>query len=856
MLAGKTMDELSRLREMTDPTSLAAVRIMSIFSKAAYAVRPELAALLALESVRLSLKYGNAPESAVAYAYYGVILCNHLGDIEKGYRFGQLAERLAEGVPGASRKSRVALVVNFMVRHWKEHHRDSLRPLLDGYQSGLETGNLDDASYCAYAYCTGMFRVGLELGIVEREMSSLCDTLRKLKHESVLRVLEIYRQTVLNLINGSDDACSLTGVESQEEEMFRAHKMADYRGAICCMHLNKLMLCYLFEDPDEALRNADLASQYLDGVAGTPAVSVFYFYDSLVRLALYQEASQAARRAILRKVDANQKKLKKWARHGPMNHLHRYLLVDAERSRVLNQQAMAEESYDRAIALANKHDYINEAALANELAARFYAGKEKMTIAKSYMIEAKYGYTRWGAKAKVAHIEEAYRRMVLEAAGTSAATTEATSSLPTITTSGGQDLDLAWVMKASQAISKEIILPRLLDKLLRISIENAGAQRGLLLLEDKGNLVVSVEVWADSATAPVIQSVPLEQYPEISRSIVNYVARAKANIVINDASRGGEFSRDPYIKEIQPKSILCGPIIHQGKLTGILYLENRLAADVFTENRLELLRLLCSQAAISIENARFHEQLANYSRTLEQRVAERTGELSKANEQLSEEIVVRRNVEQQLKSSLQEKEVLLREIHHRVKNNLATVSSLLRLQARYVKDQTMREMFESAENRVHSLQVLHEKLYKSENLADLRARDYLCGLIKHLHEFHSGIGSPVQLNLDIEDVCLGVDTAIPLGFIITELFSNCAKHAFPGGRRGEVTISLSSHGNEEYELTVADNGIGLPEDAQLGQVTSLGLRMVNIFVRQLRGLLDVTRNGGTSFRIKFSAGEK
>jgi signal transduction histidine kinase len=306
-------------------------------------------------------------------------------------------------------------------------------------------------------------------------------------------------------------------------------------------------------------------------------------------------------------VKANQKKIKKWAQFAPMTHLHKFYLVEAERYRVLDEKTKAIECYDRAITLAKENDYLNEEALANELAAKFYLGWGKEQVAQAYITNAYYGYLRWGATAKMKDLEQRYPQL-LKRFTTANMSRDSRNSLPnTSGSTSGEVLDLAALMKASQAISSEIELDKLLTTLMRILLESSGAQTGYLILESLGELRVEASGKANSNGVMVLQSTPVETC--LPASIIYYVARTQEGLIESDVAREGRFTQDAYIKTHQPKSILCAPLLNQGQLIGIVYLENNLADSVFTPDRLEVIQLLSTQAAIALTNARLYTQV-------------------------------------------------------------------------------------------------------------------------------------------------------------------------------------------------------------------------------------------------------
>lgn len=617
-LAGKQKGELLVLPEMTDPYKLAAMRILTNTINATYVAVTELMSLITFKMTNLSVNYGYTSMSAHAYASYGLILCGDVGDIEAGYRFGQLALFLLDRFNAKELKPRTLMVVNNFIRHWKEHARSTLHPLLEAYQSGMEIGDLEFAAIAIYVYSSLSFFTGKPLAKLEQEMASYSEVLARIKQQRALYMNGLYRQVVLNLMGKSDKPFLLNGSSYNEDKMLPLHLEANDRTAIYYVCFNKLILCYLFQEYTQAVEYATMAERYAKSAVGSLSIVIFHFYDSLARLATYTQVQPAEQASILEKVEANQKKLQQWARHAPMNHLHKWYLVEAEYARVLERDGDAREYYDQAIHFAQENEYINEEALAYELATRFYQEKKLPKIAQAYLRDAIYTYQRWGATAKVRNLENRYPEMIVQTEtgfGDPSITKRLATTTRTAATTTEQNissiLDLPSVMKASQAISGEIVLDALLSKMMRIVIENAGAERGVLILEKGGRWFIEAEGSINQEEVKVLQSIPIEGHPDVPlpTTLVNYVARTRQNVVLNDASQEGQFTQDDYITNHQPRSMLCAPLLNQGKLVGMFYLENNLTASAFTEDRLEVLNLLSTQVAISIENARLYDNL-------------------------------------------------------------------------------------------------------------------------------------------------------------------------------------------------------------------------------------------------------
>lgn len=521
---------------MADSYKLAAMHILSDVASAAYSAAPELFLLIVLKQVNLSVKYGNTPVSTYAYAAYGLILSGQVvKDVDSGYQFGKLALSLLDKFNAKELKARILFIVNYFIRHWHEHLGETLTPLLDAYLIGLETGDLEYATYSACVYSYYSLVMGKELTQLEREMAMYSHAFRQFNQETLFYYNQLNRQVVLNLMDRAENRCRLIGESYDEIKMMPLHLAANTKNICHSIYFYKLYLGYLFQDYQQALENAALVEKYIKSAVG--AVPLSHFYNSLVHLAIYFEASNPEQKQIIKKVESNQKKIKKWASSAPMNHLHKFYLVEAERYRVLGYKDKAIDCYDRAIALAKEHKYLNDEALAHELAAKFYLALGKAKIAQVYMLDARYCYRKWGAIAKVKDLEARYPQLLFKKSD-SKFTTPLKVSESNSSTENSQVLDLATVMKASQVIFSEMMLDKLLAKLMKILIENAGAQKGFLILVEKsGKLLIEAEGEAKEDSITVLQSIPIESLdvcgltPLLSSAIINYVARTKESIV-------------------------------------------------------------------------------------------------------------------------------------------------------------------------------------------------------------------------------------------------------------------------------------------------------------------------------------
>ena len=623
-LANLSIEELINLPPMQDASRLGATRILFNLCPAAYSVCPELMVLIVCKQIELALQYGNAPAHTHAYAMYGLILCCHMSEIEFGYQVGQLALSLVERLNAKEYTASTLFVASYFTLTWKIQATQMLAELQRAYAIALEAGDVEHAAYAIQRYSYASYYSGAySLVELKQTMASYGAAINQLKQPSILELHNIHHQVVLNLLGEAENPCCLVGEVYDEEQAQLSYVNTGNAIGAAYLYLSKLILFYLFEQPQQAVRMATQAEQYLDAAVSPLITPAFHFYDSLAQLASYADASELEQERILIRSAANQEKMQKWASHAPMNYLHKFHLLEAERCRVLGHKAEAIDLYDRAIAGAKANEYIQEASLANELAAKFYLNWGKERIAQEYLIEAYYGYAHWGAKAKVADLETRYPQLlapILQQSRSALSVYETVFASETVTinpSSVSDALDLAAILKASQTLSKEIELGKLLSTLLQLVIENAGADKCVLLLMQDERLLVKGLV--SVGVEPVImQQIPVEESQDIPHKLIYRVKNRLEPVVLLDATAHTEFVTDPYFLRQQPKSILCSPIWHQGKLLGLVYLENKLTFGAFTNERVNTLNLLCAQAAISLENARLYQRSQDYAQELEQ----------------------------------------------------------------------------------------------------------------------------------------------------------------------------------------------------------------------------------------------
>ncbi|HPU89523.1 MAG TPA: AAA family ATPase [Spirochaetota bacterium] len=557
-------------------------------------------------------------ETPNAYITYGIILCAIIGDYSSGYQWGKRSFEYMRQRGSRHINAQAYIAFYSFVAHWKERLSTTLAPVMEAYAIGLETGDFRMAAHALTLFNINSFFSGGPLGTVETDADRFIATVILLRNDDLLFHSQMIAQITRNLQGGDENRIVLIGRRFNEADTIPVLEKMKNRYLLFCCQMWKMILCYFFGEYNEAYRCSQAALADLDAVRGLYHIPVYHFFSSLILLSLIQ-TSTARRRAWLKRVMRVRRMFAKWSRHAPQNHQHKLDLISAEIARIKGDYRTAEKLYDRAIAGAKENAYVHEEAIACERAANFYSERGLQYNAANYMKMAHARYTTWGAMAKVKQLEEKYPEYLQEVwSGHALTIPTREDDSSTSSSSVASSLDIGTVLKASRAISGEIDLPRLLETMLRIVMENAGADRGALIREKDSALIVEAEGSVENdiiVESHELTSTERMTFPPPNEgggpgrrlfpvSIINYVHRTGETVLLDDAANRELFSGDPYVTVQKSKSILCAPIREKGKYSGILYLENNLVAGAFTPERLELLNIISSQAAISLENAR------------------------------------------------------------------------------------------------------------------------------------------------------------------------------------------------------------------------------------------------------------
>ncbi|OKH44339.1 hypothetical protein NIES2101_28440 [Calothrix sp. HK-06] len=631
--------DLFNLPEMTDAIKKVCMSLLADIWAAAYMAGEQYLSFLSiLLMVNNSLLHGNAEASGFAYCLYGMSLVNQ-GDYQTAYEFGTLGLKLDRHYNSTKFIYKTNNIFAHTINPYNQHLKTNLPLSRQSFQTSREAGDVVFGVWAVSFLIWAMLVKGDRLDDVYAETEKYLSYVQQVNDINMLYAFTLQRQFLLSLQNSSQYTDLLVSrhknIQNDQKTLYIdvwRHKK-NFEHGINWYCFLKLQLAYFYGRYADAIEAAEEAEETLAANAGFFPIIQYYFYYPLSLIALYPTATSETKKQYCEVLQQHQSIIKQWADSCPENFLHRYLLLSAEMAQISGRNIEAADLYDRAIATAKANEYIHEEALANELAAKFYLSWGKERIAQEYMTEAYYGYARWGAKAKVQDLESRYpnllalilqqQQMPLSATETYFATefltvfqTSVTQSSSSGSTSISTILDLASVLKASQTLSSEIQLDKLLATLLHTVLENAGADKGVLLMPHDNQWFVEAFATVDQLAR--VQSIALSTSQEIPHGLINSVKRSLQPLVIVDAAAHPTLATDAYVLQKQPKSMLCTPILRQGKLVAILYLENHLTVGAFTRDRVELLNLLCTQAAISLENARLYQQAQTYAQKLEQ----------------------------------------------------------------------------------------------------------------------------------------------------------------------------------------------------------------------------------------------
>lgn len=766
--------------------------------------------LSAAQSTRHCLAGGMDESVIYSFSIMGLQL-GEQEDFEQAFRYEDLARDLSAKYPNTFGATRGMNGIVWCNMHSRSHPREIVDYCLKSIQCGKNCGDLYNAGLSYGPLMWNLQVQGANLHVIE---------------DYARECLQFSNRYHLSFSVGLSEAMQAGWIEPMKkdyvpirmEEKLRQWERNNHIASAGSYYVHMAMAHHYFGEYEKADEYLSGVRRYLSGLTDNVLKRQWHVFLVLNALKLHQRGEGTSERQLMEEIEPIIQKVETWAGLGPL--LKPYLaFIHAELERTIGTFREARSLYLDAIGTAHEHDYVLLEGHLNESLGE-YLLEAGLHSARMHFVEAARLYKKCHAERKLIGLLQKYPEWFAEEKLPSFHPEENRSSFHPL-----PDIDIDYLMKSSFAISAEIELHALMKKIMNVVIESSAAQHGYLLLEEGGDLVIRAE---SHISGKEVQNLDLrlEEAADICKSIVRYVYRTGERLILNDAAQEGAFKDNPEVQEMQLRSVLCLPVVKQSKSIGILYLENRLSNNVFTSQKTQMTELLTSQAAISLENSRLVEEM--------------------------------KRAEDQIKRSLREKEVLLKEIHHRVKNNLQIIHSMLNLQLPYIRDEHAIGLFKESQNRIYSMALIHEKLYQSDSLAKIDITQYIQSLAANLFISFGVTERSIDLQINAKSIFFGIDTLIPCALVINELVSNSLKHAFRGPSRtgdgkSRIRIDLRREDGDKFVLTVSDNGVGLPKGFEIEDCKSLGLELVRVLVRQLRGEIQLRTGIGTEFVIGFHA---
>jgi PAS domain S-box-containing protein len=601
LIGNRQIEDLIELPLMNDPDVL---DVLDVFTEAvtpSLFVDENLCSLVICRMVNLSLEHGNSDGSCFAYVWFAIVAGPRFDNYNGGFRFGRLGYELVEKRGLTRYEARTCMSFGNIVLPWARHAREGRAFVRRAFDVANRVGDLTFAAYSCDQLITNFLIVGDPLAEVQRETENVLSFVRKTRFGLVVDII-VAQLGLIRSLRGSTAKFGCFNDGEFDELDFERHLASNAPLALAefWYWTRKLQARYLAGDHASAVDAALHGQQLLWTSPSQLETAEFHFYAALARTASWDNASGEQRQGQLESLVAHHRQLETWAEHCPENFENRAALVGAEIARIEGRDLDAERLYELAIRSAHANGFIHNEALAHEVAARFYAARGFDKFEEAYLREARSRYVRWGADGKVRQLDQLYPRL----------RDKAHAAGPTSTIDATLEyLDLATVIKLSQAVSGEIVLERLIDTLMRTAIQHAGAERGVLILARGDEYQIVAEAAIDTDTVRVGQLQSGASLADMPQSVIRYVVRTNEIVHLNDAVSDNAFADDEYIQRHHARSILCLPCLKDTTLIGMLYLENNLTTHAFTQSRMVLLKFLASQAAISLENIRLYGEL-------------------------------------------------------------------------------------------------------------------------------------------------------------------------------------------------------------------------------------------------------
>lgn len=608
LLKRKSADSIMRLPEMTDKRTIIIMDVIYGMFAPAYFAMPDFLPIGVFKMIRLTLKYGLGPKSPFCFLGYGYIHSAFLGNIVTGTKFGNIGFSLHKMLDTKAMSSTFYGIYYALTNHWTSHMPDTISGLKEGFKYGLETGDIEYTSYLAHNIIYHSLYSGISLPETLNEGISLYRQIESFNVEVTAARVNIFLQSIQDLIETPENIGTLEGeFFSEKNNKYKPEKQNHI--LFHNLYFQKMFVSLIYGKNTETWENILETEYYNESVQGSALFPLFNFYRILAITGVYDKYPEK-QSEFRRKIKIDLKKLKKYMIHSPKNFDHKYWLCMAELARVSGEIEKAQLHYFKALRKARQSRLLQDEAIAWERAGEFYLAQGQEQVGDFYINNAFLVYKRWGAAGKLNQLLNKYPRILSGDSGGQIR-------------DGADNMDLATVVKAYNAIAGEIIMSELLEKLMHIMIENAGAQRGVLIREEGAYRTVVAVLDEEDGKVEVLLDEPVQKNQRLSQTVLNFAANSKSYVVLENACETRPYNRESYIREGNIKSVICMPVIQKGKKFGYLYLENNLVTGAFTKSRISLLSILSAQAAVSLENAELYDEMSQLNTQLKNEISEK-----------------------------------------------------------------------------------------------------------------------------------------------------------------------------------------------------------------------------------------
>jgi predicted ATPase/signal transduction histidine kinase len=876
LLGDRPIEALADLPELTDPDHHAVMAVLTNVLSSAFISDQAYFALFSLEMVNLTLEHGNCDYSPFGYGCLAILFNAQLGRIDQAYATGMVGWKLQQRFGLPTLQCKLEFMLGCFILPWKRDIDECLETLLQAHQTGTRLGDLVFAGYAMAIRFRYLYTAGRPLQGINEESLAFDPFVARLYGDYLAVGNLMMRHMRMALAGETAGPISLSGDDFDEEANAAEWERKNVGLDIIVYQAYKAQLHVMHGQHREAFELSERYAPYIVYQASMYDQLIYWIYRGVAAAALAVEGAEPGVELYAAALAGCRQQLDRWVASAPDNFTAPHLILEGAQARLDGHPVRAVRRYDAAAAAASGAGNLLLQALAHELAGQLYLDEGLQLEARAHLLACRGAYRRWGARAKVAQLDRAYPRLAVLDHGEpviSTGTSTSSGSSGSSTSSGSTDhrsaaLDLGTVIKAGEVIASEIVLDSLLTKLLAIAIENAGAQRGVLVLEREGRL--TIEVARDGDETTVVSEV-VDYSRRASATVINYVYRSEKSLVLSASTADQHFDGDPYLVENQTRSVLCIPLIAQAKLSGILYLENNLTEGAFTAERLETLQLLSTQMASALENARLYREIEN-------EVAQRTEELRQTNQQLRQTLSELQSTQAQLLQSKKMADLggLAAGVAHELNSPVGALTSSADVTARCLAQIT--EALEQAESleqcrdnprlarALTTLEGLRVNIsgscarigeiagslagFAGLDRASLRLVDIRQGLRSALTLLTPQLGERIEVQAELEEVPEILCNPSDLNQVWMNLLKNAAEAIEV---RGTIRVRTCAEG-DRVRVEIEDDGRGMsPEqlaslfDFQFANSTrvhlGMGLKVAYAIVEQHGGTLSADSPG-------------